>query len=438
MDAALGVTRQDGLMTLHPALVRSRTGVLVADGLGGFVLFVASGGLRIVLGSTEANLGAGSYLAFAVAAAVMAAAMTVRRLRPDWALGLAWVSTLVHILAGLDAGLTQLGVLIVLATAAHYGSTLVLRVSGVSVVVGVIIAVVYLVAIDSWIVRVFGGTTFVPSWVPYAVLVVLVGMVLAVPWLIGLLARYLRLSREGRERAVLAQAEARRAREIADLQASRMSLARDVHDIVGHSLAVIIAQAESVRFRDVAEPDDLEAVRTTVATIAETARRSLGEVRQVLESTSLESTPLESPSAGSRAENPSPTSSLDLDELIGDVERSRPGMIVHRADTVRQPSGEASVALYRAVQELLTNALRYGDSAEPLTVDVSETSEFIEVEVVNSVAGAGDSEHPAARHGTGLDGARSRLDAVGGSLILESSTHTFRAIARVPVGEEES
>lgn len=429
-------------MTLHPALVRSRTVVLVADGLGGFVLFVASGGLRIVLGSTEANLGAGSYLAFAVAAAVMAAAMTVRRLRPGWALGLAWVSTLVHMLAGLDAGLTQLGVLIVLATAAHYGSTLVLRVSGVSVVVGAIIAVVYLVAIDSWIVRVFGGTTFVPSWVPYAVLVVLVGMVLAVPWLIGLLARYLRLSREGRERAVLAQAEARRAREIADLQASRMSLARDVHDIVGHSLAVIIAQAESVRFRDVAEPDDLEAVRTTVATIAETARHSLGEVRQVLESTSLESPSLTSPSTGSRGESPSPTSSptssLDLDGLIGDVERSRPGMIVRRADTVRQPSGEVSVALYRAVQELLTNALRHGDSAEPLTVDVSETSEFIEVEVVNSVAGAGDSEHPAARHGTGLDGARSRLEAVGGSLILESSTHTFRAIARVPVGEGES
>ena len=348
MDAALGVTRQDGLMTLHPALVRSRTGVLVADGLGGFVLFVASGGLRIVLGSTEANLGAGSYLAFAVAAAVMAAAMTVRRLRPDWALGLAWVSTLVHMLAGLDAGLTQLGVLIVLATAAHYGSTLVLRVSGVSVVVGAIIAVGYLVAIDSWIVRVFGGTTFVPSWVPYAVLVVLVGMVLAVPWLIGLLARYLRLSREGRERAVLAQAEARRAREIADLQASRMSLARDVHDIVGHSLAVIIAQAESVRFRDVTEPDDLEAVRSTVATIAETARRSLGEVRQVLESTSLESPSLTSPSTRSRGESPSPTSSLDLDGLIGDVERSRPGMIVHRADTVRQPSGEASVEIGRA------------------------------------------------------------------------------------------
>ncbi|UYN84406.1 MAG: hypothetical protein KIT89_04235 [Microcella sp.] len=420
-------------MTLHPALVRSRTGVLVADGLGGLVLFIASGGLRAALGSADAGVGTGSLVVFVFAAAVMAAAMTVRRLRPEWALGLAWVSTVVHMLGGLDAELTQLGVLIVLATAAHYGSTLVLRVSGASVVVGAIIAVVYLVAIDSWIVRVFGGTAFTPSWVPYAVLVVLIGMVLAVPWLIGLLARYLRLSREGRERAALAQAEARRAREIADLQASRMSLARDVHDIVGHSLAVIIAQAESVRFRDVAEPDDLEAVRTTVATIADTARRSLGEVRQVLASTSLEST-----STDSTIESPQPTSSLDLDRLIGDVERSRPGMIVRRADTVRLPSGEASVALYRAVQELLTNALRHGDSAEPLIVDIAETSDHIEVEVVNSVAGAGDSEHPAARHGTGIDGARSRLEAVAGSLTIDASTHTFRAIARVPVGEGDS
>lgn len=413
-------------MTLHPALVRSRTGVLVADGLGGFVLFVAAGGLRVVLGSAESGFGAGSLVVFALAAAVMAAAMTVRRLRPDWALGLAWASTVVHMLGGLDAGLTHLGVLIVLATAAHYGSTLVLRASGASVVVGAIIAVVYLVAIDSWIVRVFGGTAFEPSWVPFAVLVVLIGMVLAVPWLIGLLARYLRLSREGRERAVLAQAEAKRAREIADLQASRTTLARDVHDIVGHSLAVIIAQAESVRFRDVTEPDDLEAVRTTVATIADTARRSLGEVRQVLESTSLQSP------------SPEPTSSLDLDGLIGDVERSRPGMTVRRADTVQLPSGEASVALYRAVQELLTNALRHGDSAEPLSVDVDATSEHVEVVVVNGVAEAADSEHPEPRHGTGLDGARSRLESVGGALDIDATSHTFRAIARVPVGEGDS
>jgi len=420
-------------MTLHPALVRSRTGVLVADGLGGLVLFIASGGLRAALGSADSGVGAGSLVVFALAAAVMAAAMTVRRLRPDWALGLAWVSTVVHMLGGLDAELTQLGVFIVLATAAHYGSTLVLRVSGVSVVVGAIIAVVYLVAIDSWIVRVFGGAAFEPSWVPYAVLVVLIGMVLAVPWLIGLLARFLRLSREGRERAVLAQAEARRAREIADLQASRMSLARDVHDIVGHSLAVIIAQAESVRFRDVAEPDDLEAVRTTVATIADTARRSLGEVRQVLESTSLEST-----SADSTAESPQPSSTLDLDGLIGDVERSRPGMTVRRGDTVHLPSGEVSVALYRAVQELLTNALRHGDSAEPLSVDVDVTSEHIEVVVLNSVAGAADGEHPESRHGTGLDGARSRLESVGGALDIDATSHTFRAIARVPVGKGDS
>src|SRR5437764_591757 len=83
-------------------------------------------------------------------------------------------------------------------------------------------------------------------------------------------------------RESLAAADSERAAQLATLQGQRAELAREVHDLVGHSLAVIIAQADSVRFRNLAAADAPEQVQATVAAIAATARDSLGEIREVL------------------------------------------------------------------------------------------------------------------------------------------------------------
>lgn len=408
----------------HPALVRSRTGVMIADGLTGIALIVAVVLLGPLIGTGDAPIAPGGQAALVLAAVIMAVAMAVRRLLPGWALALAWASTLVHMLGGLDAGLTQLGILVVLASAAHYGSTGVLRLSGFSLPVGALLALAYLVSIDSWLVRLFASTAFSPSWLPFAVLAALIALMLAVPWLIGLLARTMRLGREGRERAAHAEALARRADELAALQAERTMLARDVHDIVGHSLAVIVAQAESVRFRDA---DDLAAVRDAVTTIADTARRALGDVRGVLESTSSPGAVDDSPGA-------------DLARLIADVAASRPGMVVDGDTSVAALAGVSGVAAYRATQELLTNALRHGDATEPLHVTVERADGVIVVTVENGIpiateAGSGAG---ALRVGTGLQGARARLEAVGGTLEEHHVDGRFRAIVRVPAGEGPS
>src|SRR5690606_29784964 len=80
------------------------------------------------------------------------------------------------------------------------------------------------------------------------------------------------------------QAEEQRARaeEVARLQEGQTRLARDVHDVVGHSLAVILAQAESAQFLPENDPARLKA---TFATTADSARESLQSVRRVLSST---------------------------------------------------------------------------------------------------------------------------------------------------------
>jgi signal transduction histidine kinase len=325
-------------------------------------------------------------------------------------------------LAGLDAGLTQLGILVVLASAAHYGSPVVLRLSGVSVLVGAVVALAYLLLIDSWLVRIFASSSLFPPWLPVGVIAALVSLVLAVPWLVGLLARTMRLGREGRQRAAEAEAEARRSRELAELQSSRTQLTRDVHDIVGHSLAVIVAQAESVRFRD---DTDLAAVRSAVATIADTARRALGDVRQVLESTDAAD---QTPSA----------QTVDLDRLVDEVAGSRPGITVARHGSGGDPSSEAIVPLYRATQELLTNALRHGDPLAPLSIEVARSTTVFAVEIENGVPTPAPSGPTPSREGTGIAGARARLAAVGGTLDIAHGDTRFRARASVPTGEGSS
>lgn len=406
-------------MTMHPALVRSRGGVLIVDGLTGLALLLVSATLGLLLTAPGAMSEPLTVATILGSGAIMAAAVTVRRLHPGWALALAWVATLAHMVAGLDAGIMQFGILVVLASAAHYGSTLVLRLSGVSVAVGAVIAVGYLLIIDSWLVRIFSSSALVPSWLPVGVLAALVALVLAVPWLIGLLARTIRLGREGRQRALQAEADALRARELADLQSARTQLTRDVHDIVGHSLAVIVAQAESVRFLD---PDDADGVRVAVATIADTARRALGDVRGVLEST--------------EAAESSPTTVVDLDRLIADVADSRPGTAVVRRGAGAAPPSPADVALYRATQELLTNALRHGDAEAPLLIEVEHAAGTMAVRVENAVARPPETipmtGEGVVRVGTGLDGARGRLVAVGGTLEVADDETRFIARASVP------
>ena len=103
------------------------------------------------------------------------------------------------------------------------------------------------------------------------------------PWLLGLALRFSARSQASRRSQVVAEAERDQAAEIARLRDEQTRLAHDVHDVVGHSLAVILAQAESAQFRD---DEDTEALKQTMTNIATSARGSLEDVRQVLAATS--------------------------------------------------------------------------------------------------------------------------------------------------------
>lgn len=137
----------------------------------------------------------------------------------------------------------------------------------------------------------------------------------------------------------------------ADQEEERAALARDMHDVVAHSLAVVIAQANGARYT--ADPARKDA---SLETIAGTAKQALGDVRLLLEQLR-------------HSEAPDPVASLDdVDALIERMRASGLDVRLERSGVQPTLPRTADIAAYRILQEALTNALRHGDRAEPVHV----------------------------------------------------------------------
>ncbi|MCW2755457.1 MAG: Signal transduction histidine kinase [Marmoricola sp.] len=243
-------------------------------------------------------------------------------------------------------------------------------------------------------------------------------VLLGVPWLAGLTVRFSRYAAESHdsqqaaeEHAARAQRESEQAHEIARLREEQAKLAHDVHDVVGHSLAVILAQAESAQFLDEA---DSVALKQSMANIASSARTSLRDVRQVLTPTS------------EAAADATPGALTDLVEGVRDAGHQ----LTFSATGVERPlpPDRATVA-YRVLQEMLTNAIRHGSRDQPLRVALDWGDE-LRIEVANLV---GPNEAGVVPGGQGLDGMRRRLESVGGTLQVGTTSNIFTTTASIPV-----
>ncbi|CUR57072.1 Histidine kinase, dimerization and phosphoacceptor region [metagenome] len=364
----------------------------------------------------------------------MAVAAGLFRLRPGLAVILVWLSCGLQVISGIDLMIVELAALLVSYGAARHGSRLTLWVSGLSIPVGSIIALLWVQNYgDTWFSS-FGirllGVELAYGRPTTTVLVggLLVLLTLSVPWLVGLTYRI----RQQAQASAIAQATAEEGRsqaeEIARLREEQATLARDVHDVVGHSLAVILAQAESAQFL---KDGDNAGLKQTMANIAVSARTSLQDVRQVL------------------APSPHPGSTRvtgGLDSLIEGVRSSGHEVSSSQVGTPQPLPPELEVVAYRVLQEMLTNAIRHGRRGEPVGVERHWQGE-LRIEVRNVVDESQEETRPmAARHpsdvaevppGQGLDGMRRRLESVGGRLDVrrreESPGATFTTTAWVPL-----
>ena len=401
------------------------------DLLAGLVVLVIA--LREVIGDTSGSSGGlGPY----VVAVGLAVAVSLSRHAPAAALAVAWLVGLAHVVTGTGPLVSEVLLVVVAFGCARWGSATIVWLSGLSIPVAAAVAVVWLdptVFYDSLRVagvqvlarRAYDGTD---SWrLPAALLGT---ALLMAPWLLGLALRFSARSEASHRSQVEAEAERDQAEEIARLRDEQARLARDVHDVVGHSLAVILAQAESAQYLDDSDTDGLQRTMTNIAT---SARASLDDVRQV-----LAATPGTSGATSGRQH--------DLDDLLEGVRAS--GHVVESTvvGTPQPMPPELDVVAFRVLQEMLTNAIKHGRRDRPVLVE-RHWDVDLRIEVQNAVLEPGaaplDETQPVAGApvvpppdgGRGVEGMRRRLEAVGGRLDVRRRTDpaTFTATAWVPV-----
>lgn len=180
-----------------------------------------------------------------------------------------------------------------------------------------------------------------------AVLVVLTWLLVLFAWTSGDLTRTKRLREQALEdRAHRLEIEAQHERRLA-ANDERAHIAREMHDIVAHSLSVIITQADGARYAAAADPSVAPAA---LATIAETGRSSLKEMRRLL-----------GVLRGDEEVSTRPLPGLaDLDELLLSVRAAGLPVAFDRLGEARRSlPGGAELTAYRVVQEALTNVMKH-------------------------------------------------------------------------------
>ncbi|MFD3994355.1 sensor histidine kinase [Streptomyces sp. NPDC058583] len=177
----------------------------------------------------------------------------------------------------------------------------------------------------------------------------------------------------------------------------RLRIARDLHDLLAHSITLIGVQTSVAAHVLVADPDrlDRESLVQALDGIAETCREARAEVRTTLDV--LRAAP----------EGPLP----DLASLP-DLVRSSGAALSVRTAAARIPAAVGAAA-YRIVQESLTNAVRHGGPGADVRVDVGLEKEVLTVRVTNGGAAPGGT----GGSGYGILGMRERARSVGGTLI---------------------
>ncbi|SIN89404.1 sensor histidine kinase [Agromyces cerinus] len=217
-------------------------------------------------------------------------------------------------------------------------------------------------------------------------------------WALGRLAR-VRDAHVAELREKAERADADRAREQAEAaRAERDRISRELHDIVSHSLAVMVSQAEGGRLSDPAAP-----TAATFATISSIGRESLRDMRGLLGV-------LRSDAGTARVPQPG---LADLPSLVSQVRAAGVQLVDEASGNQRRLRPAADLAAFRVVQEALTNVLKHAGPAPAAGLSLDWTDDRLVIRVHDSGAGPHVDGDPG---GAGLEGMRERLQIIGGSL----------------------
>jgi signal transduction histidine kinase len=199
--------------------------------------------------------------------------------------------------------------------------------------------------------------------------------------------------------------------------AERQRIAREMHDVLAHSLSGLMLQLEGARMLAADDPSDprlppaINRAHQLGRTGLEEARRAIGMLRD--------------------DELPGPER---LAALAAQFERDRgvPCRLTC-SGAAHELGSEARLALYRVAQEALTNVAKH---ARPERVEVRLAYEPAVTRLtIEDFAAAADRREVASVDGYGLTGMRERAELIGGTLITEATDHGFRVELDVPAGQ---
>nr|WP_258562814.1 histidine kinase [Nocardioides sp. MAH-18] len=216
--------------------------------------------------------------------------------------------------------------------------------------------------------------------------------------------------------------ELRRSRE-SEAQAraaeQRARIGRDVHDVVAHSVTLMVVQAEAGEAQ--LEPDHPSA--ECLRTIQRVGRSTLVELRGVLGGLGEEATP-------SLPERTGGPGLRDADRLATDLTEAGLDLVLRVDAGAADLPPEVDLAAYRILQEALTNALRHSPRAH-VDARVQITPDGVVVDVTDDGAGVQATSRPSS--GRGLAGMRERALARGGDITTGPVGTGFTVRAHLPL-----
>lgn len=202
----------------------------------------------------------------------------------------------------------------------------------------------------------------------------------------------------------------------------RRLIARDLHDIVAHSVTAMVLRAAGARSIAGDDPD----LTTALADIEESGAQAVRELHRLLHT--MHGTEVTSDGDSRR------TGLAQLSSLIDRTRASGLTVEVREVGTPRSLDASLDLAAYRTVQESLSNAMRHGGPETRVDI-VLDWTVALRIEVTSHSGRNGPRAVLPRSGGFGLVGLSERLASVGGSLEARSVDGGFRVVAVLPAAE---
>ncbi|HJQ43289.1 MAG TPA: sensor histidine kinase [Jatrophihabitantaceae bacterium] len=232
-----------------------------------------------------------------------------------------------------------------------------------------------------------------------------------IAWLIGALVRSQVQNLDQRRQARVQRA----ARAVAE---ERNRIARELHDVIGHSVSVMTVQASAVR-RRLTSDQDVE--RQALETVEAVGREALGEMRRMVGVLR---------DAGVDPDREPPPGLAQLDRLVEKIRAAGLPVELTVTGDPRPLAPGLDLTAYRLIQEGLTNILRHAMSPHCAEVHITYDDDELQLAVYDD----GIAQQPDAEAGHGLLGMRERVAVYGGQLVARPrTTQGFELLVTVPL-----